>query len=290
MAPAFLVDDGLLSSGSWEYLLRMNSFSQRKGFKPVAEVIQIDSMNSELRNSLWNALDVEIWSQDQAPNHVLIDLFSKALWFDFFKKPIDSRPDSAALILAEIREHFFACEWFEVYDFLEFVFGFYPEDELQAEFLNSILDRELSGYRLVSGHLTDITNAQELEMLDTALTDTQFAGVDTHLQQALALYAKRDEPDYRNSIKESISAVESMAKIVSEKPKATLNDALKAIEKHGLLHKSLKEGFIKLYGYTSDADGIRHAIMEKSELTSADARYFLLSCTSFVNYLKAQIA
>ena len=268
----------------------MNRFSQRKNFKPVREVIQIDSMNSELRNSLWNALDVELWSQDQSPDHVLIDLFSKALWFDFFKKPIDSRPQSANLILTEIREHFFACEWFEVYDFLEFVVGFYQEDELQAEFLNFILERELSGYRFVSGHLTDITNAQELEMLETALTDSQFAGVDTHLQQALDLYAKRKNPDYRNSIKESISAVESMAKIVSEKPKATLGDALNAIEKHGLLHKSLKEGFIKLYGYTSDADGIRHAIMGKSKLTSADARYFLLSCTSFVNYLKAQIA
>ena len=43
----------------WEDLLRMKRFSQRKGFKPVTEVIQIDSMNSELRNSLWNTLDVE---------------------------------------------------------------------------------------------------------------------------------------------------------------------------------------------------------------------------------------
>ena len=91
------------------------------------------------------------------------------------------------------------------------------------------------------------------------LRTPSFAGVDAHLQQALDLYAKRKNPDYRNSIKESISAVESMAKIVSKKPRATLSDALKAIEKNGLLHKSLKDGFLKLYGYTSDADGIRHA-------------------------------
>ena len=81
-----------------------------------------------------------------------------------------------------------------------------------------------------------------------------------------------------------------MARIVSEKPKATLSDALKAIEKNGLLHEALKDGFIKLYGYTSDADGIRHAMLDEPTLTAADARYFLLSCTSFVNYLKAQIA
>ena len=126
-------------------------------------------------------------------------------------------------------------------------------------------------------------------MLETALTDSQFVGVDAHLQQALALYAQRDDPDYRNSIKESISAVESMAKIISGNPKAELSDALKEMEKKKLLHAALKEGFIKLYGYTSDADGIRHSMMDKPNLDAADARYFLLSCTSFINYLKAQI-
>ena len=64
---------------------------------------------------------------------------------------------------------------------------------------------------------------------------------------------------------------------------------LKEMEKKKLLHAALKEGFIKLYGYTSDADGIRHSMMDKPNLDAADARYFLLSCTSFINYLKAQI-
>ena len=177
-----------------------------------------------------------------------------------------------------------------MYDFLEFVVWYYkfPRPRL-AKFINKMLERELSGYRFVSGRLTDITSSQELEMLETALAESRFAGVDTHLQQALDLYAKRDNPDYRNSIKESISAVEQMAKIVSGKPKATLSEALKEVEKKGSLHKALKDGFIKLYGYTSAAGGIRHAIMDEPKLTAADARYFLLSCTSFINYLKAQI-
>ena len=198
-------------------------------------------------------------------------------------------PDNAIVILAEIREHFFACEWFEVYDFLEFVVGYFKSNSRLDEPLNLMLERELSGYRFVSGRITDITNTQEIEMLETALADSRFAGVDAHLQRALDLYAKRENPDYRNSIKESISAVECMARIVSGNPKAMLTDALKAIEKRGLLHKALKDGFIKLYGYTNDAGGIRHAMLEEPKLTAADARYFLLSCTSFVNYLKAQI-
>ena len=215
---------------------------------------------------------------------------SKTLWFSYFKKPIDSRPDGNHKTLAAIRKYFFECEWFEAYDFLEFVITYYERTKPRlSEFMNGILERELSAFRFVSGHLTDITNAQELAMLDDALRDSKFAGVTAHLQRGLELYADREKPDYRNSIKESISAVESMARIVSENPKATLGDALKTIEKRGSLHHALKDGFIKLYGYTSDEGGIRHAMLDEPNLTSSDARYFLLSCTSFVNYLKAQL-
>lgn len=272
----------------------MKTFSQRKGLKPVSEIIQTESMNLELRNSLWNALDVGIWSAERflyvqhgAPD---IDPFCKSLWFNYFKKPIDSIPQHATKKLAVIRDHFFNSEWFEVYDFLEFVVGYYSRAKPRlGEYLNGFLERELSAYRLISGHITDITNAQELEMLELALRDSRFAGVTAHLQRALELYTDRESPDHRNSIKESISAVESIARIVSENPKATLSDALKVIEKRGLLHQALKEGFMKLYGYTSDEGGIRHAMLDEPTLSAADARYFLLSCTSFVNYLKAQL-
>lgn len=272
----------------------MKTFSQRKGFKPVSEVIQIDSMNEALRNSLWNALDVLLWStpafvhRQYGDPHIMS--LSKLLWLHYFKKPIDSRPIRSWEILSEIRSYFFSCGWYEVYDFLEFIVATYKDSKQNlAGIFNGVLERELSGYRFVSGHLVDITNQQELEMLDQALRDTRFAGVSAHLQRAMELYADRNLPDYRNSIKESISAVESMARVVSESPKATLGDALKVIEKTRRLHSALKEGFLKLYGYTSDEQGIRHAMLDEPNLTAPDARFFLLSCTSFVNYLKAQL-
>jgi hypothetical protein len=273
----------------------MKTFSQRKGLKPVSEAIQTESMNTELRNSLWNALDVALWSTEdylyRQYGKPYIDSFSKTLWFHYFKKPIDSRPARGARILEAIRDYFFQCRWFEVYDFLEFVVAHYSRTKPKLpEYLNQFLERELSGFRFVSGHLTDITTTEEMEMLENALADTRFGGVTAHLLRALELYANRENPDYRNSIKESISAVESMARIVADDLKASLADALKAIEKRGSLHPALKEGFVKLYGYTSDEGGIRHAMLDEPNLTGADARYFLLSCTSFVNYLKAQIA
>jgi len=72
-------------------------------------------------------------------------------------------------------------------------------------------------------------------MLEEALRDSRFAGVSSHLERALELYADRQKPYYRNSIKESISAVESMARLVADNLKATLGDALKEIERKGAL-------------------------------------------------------
>jgi len=34
-----------------------------------------------------------------------------------------------------------------------------------------------------------------------------------------------------------------------------------------------------------DEDGIRHAMLEESTLTLADAKYFLVSCSAFITYL-----
>lgn len=272
----------------------MKSFSQRKGLKVTPDVVQIDGMTDELRRSLWNALDIALWSTSDflygryRPPEMAV--FARALWFGYFKEPMDTIPDNASEALAHIRRYFFDSKWFEVYDLLEFIVSHYEQARPRLQYeLNRVLERELAGYRFVGSNLTDITSREELEMLEHALTDTRFSGVAAHLQRALELYADRDNPDYRNSIKESISAVEAMARVVSGNQKATLADALKSLEKRSALHPALKDGFLKLYGYTSDEGGIRHAMLDEPTLGAADARYFLLSCTSFSNYLKSQL-
>jgi uncharacterized protein with PIN domain len=279
----------------------MKSFSERKGITPPRQTIQTDEMSEDLRNSLWNALHIALWESEgfmhsRHGSLPEISKFSAHLWYRYFKKPIDERPDyrhsdRSERILKIIRDHFFSAKWHEVYDFLEFVVdAFIREKPRLAEFINGVLTREMSAYRFIDGKLVDIVNEQERVMLEEALADTRFVGVSAHLERALALLADRQKPDYRNSIKESISAVEAMARLVSANEKATLAEALKVLEKGGKLHAALKDGFSKLYGYTNDEHGIRHAMLDEPTLTQNDAKYFLLSCTSFVNYLKSALA
>ncbi|MGI8787752.1 MAG: AbiJ-NTD4 domain-containing protein [Pyrinomonadaceae bacterium] len=262
-------------------------FSERKGYKEVSKIIQIDSISSNLRNLIWNALHVYIWDEGTLESNYRP--FFTQLRHHYFKQRIDNISYyQYHNFLHDVREYFFKAEWYEVYDFLEEILYHFKNDELN-QLINNILEQELSAYRFVSGIFTDITNTQEIEMLKDALTDVDFPNVKAHLQRALELLSDRKSPDYRNSIKESISAVESIAREIANNPKATLGEALKEIEKKGDFHKALKEGFLKLYGYTSDANGIRHAMMDEPNLTANDAKFFLLVCTSFINYLKTKM-
>ena len=40
-----------------------------------------------------------------------------------------------------------------------------------------------------------------------------------------------------------------------------------------------------LYGYTSDAEGIRHALSDVPTLDAADAKFMLVTCAAFMTYL-----
>jgi AbiJ N-terminal domain 4 len=129
----------------------MKTFSQRKGLRAVSEIVQVGGMNDDLRNGLWNVLDLVIWSADNfmwgqyGPGD--IQKFSHSLWFHHFKKPVDTRPDDPRQILTIVRERFFKSAWNEVYDLLEFIVQDQRKQRPRlAEFLNVILERELAGY------------------------------------------------------------------------------------------------------------------------------------------------
>ena len=272
-------------------------FSEKYGFTPVRSVLQTGSMDDGLRNRLWNLICVTYFATiskywTYLSNYQDAEATFRAIWHSHFKKTTDSISQSYEDALQELRELYFKLKWFEVYDFIQFLVDFDPQTNF-IENANGILKEELSGYQFVSDQIVEITSEEEVAEIEQALSvSDSLKPVREHLKQALTLLANKTNPDYRNSIKESILSVESMSKIIAKLPKTTLGPALAALEKNIALHPSLKEGFQKLYGYTSDAQGIRHALLEEPNLDIEDAKFMLVSCSAFVNYLvvKAQKA
>ncbi len=84
--------------------------------------------------------------------------------------------------------------------------------------------------------------------------------------------------------------MEAICNRILSSSKATLGQALSELDEQKLVtvHPALREAFKKLYGYTSDAGGIRHALLDESNLDFEDAKFMLVSCSAFVNYLRAK--
>ena len=278
--------------------MRKMKFSERNKLKDFSKIIQVDSMDEELRISLWNALDLLMFHSERIdeglPNEARYNLF-RYLWSNYFKKTYDSLPRRTWGAYCEIKKIYFSCQWYEVYDFIEEILKYQDGNldsslsvEVIEKFLNSKLEEENSAYRFIDGIACEITNKQEIAEVEKALNDDDFPFVKEHLTRALELLSDKQKPDYRNSIKESISAVENIACLLAKKEKTTLGIALSELEKKGKLHNCLKKGFSSIYDYTSDDSGIRHALMDEPTLNKFDAYLFFLLCTSFTNYLKTK--
>jgi len=271
------------------------SFSQRMGLSPEIKVAQIDSLDLALKNGLWNVLVADCFvgfsPRDRAYSDRLkgsnFHAFADKLYDDFYKAAIDTVPTSWSSFKKVIRDSYFNMEWHRVYSFVEFIVAMDHRGSGSAltKGFNRVLERENSAYRFVAGFVTPVTSTDEIKEVENAITaSNEYAGVRTHLLTALGLLSDRQKPDYRNSIKESISAIESLSRQLVGLPSATFDGTLKVLEKSHKLHPALKKAFSALYGYTSDSDGIRHALMENSELTKADAQFMLICCSAFVNF------
>ncbi len=283
----------------------MSLFSQRKGIRPLIKPIQRESIDDDLKNRLWSALQLSLWDH-WSPNERFmgfqpeggrkVEHVVRLCWLNYFKLPLDTLPEFDSNYQKSsyriIREHFFTGEWWQTYDLLEFLIQYSPEDwkDRLIAIANTFLQLESAAYRVVGGQIVEIADGTEIEAIETAL-DHGVKSSRCHLSRALELLADRKQPDYRNSIKESISAVEAICQILSGKSKATLGDGIKVLKAQSQIHPAFEQAFLKLYGYTSDEGGIRHALTEDSTTPScADAKFMLVSCASFTNFLLTKAA
>ena len=283
----------------------MNRFSERYGYRRPKSILQIDEMDYDLRISIYN----ELYSWlDPAESEALCEEIWTCVWhlpkdgFSNFVKDI---------FYKELKHRICEGEWFEVYDLVEFIAEDIrdcdSEDQLLNEIsrmecgypfyclefpgftrrINEVLEREASGYRLVDTAVVPITDEVELACIDDALgMEDRFAGARVHLEKALDHFRKSPEPDYANTVKEAVSAVESAAQVVIGSEKDTLGKALRQLKDRILIHPSLADGWVKLYGYASDEGGIRHASSDGNiKVDFALAKYMLVTCSAFVNYL-----
>lgn len=263
-------------------------FSEREGFVKIRDEIQIESMDEGIRNSFWNIL-LHVYKKYPT---LFIEIFTK-MWINLFKEPIDAISTNSSKRLTILRQYFFTADWYIVYDIIEF-FAINIRYSFQSTFIddcNYVLNRELSGWRFIGTYISRITEEQEIVEIEEALAlEKPFKPVSNHVNEALKLFSDKGSSNYANVIKESISAVEAMCKIIMKDKNARLGQVLKILQDKINLRSALSKAYDNIFGYTSDADGIRYALLEGSNLDFEDAKFMLVSCSAFVNYLKVKMS
>ena len=263
-------------------------FSERNGITPSKAIIY-NSISRSCKNRVINLINMMFQNYLDAKE-------IKALYInilDEFGIKIDTYIISNTAeflyeyLIDEFNELWEKVSWNQCFDVLEIMLQEeYYDIDFKCE-INEIFEEEKMGYRIIDDQIVDITNESEIEEIEEAI-DSNFNTVNDHIQKSLELYSDRKNPDYKNSIKESITAVESMCCIICGE-NVELGKALGRLENNGIyIHGAMKNGFQSLYGYTSDESGIRHGGIEDKEVTEEDAKFMLITCSAFVNYLKVK--
>lgn len=92
-------------------------------------------------------------------------------------------------------------------------------------------------------------------------------------------------PDYENSMKESISSVESCLMVLLDEPNGTLGKIIKRAD----LDPDIERLISQAYGYTSNRAFVRHGGTTPSTLTKAEAEFFLEFSASCIVYVTAKL-
>jgi len=266
----------------------LRKFSQRIGARRPPRS-GLEEASPELRTALWNVLHKPAFPEEQEHRERAL-AHARAMW-----NHLGWRTDEVPLLPHQMREslagEWFSCRWPEFFDLIEFTArtlatSVAPVRQQWFEMLNRVLESRGCAYRFVAEQLVPLTNTTEAtEVLRGA--ESAIPDVGAHIREAAQLLPPNSGANPRNSIRESIAAVEAALRHLNGNPSASLTEGLAAFEdKHGPFHPALRQGLAMLYSYTADERGLRHALIEDTTaVTGDDARFMLVTCSAFTNYL-----
>ena len=267
------------------------TFSQAQGYEAVPGPLRLEELPREARTRIWNVF----YRKLDATRHYgslgrpWLGLMS-AVHASYYNRALDEwRPsftDNVHLLRSSIENRPFN----QVFDLIQFVLRL---PQCPREFVSEMVQEfELSklAYRIDYGPpptiiptVTEVEGNTIIESMEE-LRQAGLAGSASHLLKASECI---NQSDWAGSIRESIHAVESVARQLDPQAATTLGPALTSLEKRNQLHPALKEAFSKLYGYTSDEQGVRHALLDQPNASvNMDETLFMLSaCAAFASYL-----
>lgn len=198
-------------------------------------------------------------------------------------------------------------EWYQFFDLVETVGHLLGDaeakydDDFESDLLekyrlrayrqavNELFSEHRVEWRLNAGSLLEAALPKDLEerVANTEVEDLKdFQPARQHYAKARR-YILSPSKDPENSIKESVSAVESVCRTIYPRA-STLGAALKEMRTDELISPMLSTVFEKFYAYANAAPAVRHGSREPSSVLEIDAELALHISAAFIRAIIAQ--
>ena len=276
------------------------SFSQRYGYEPLPEPMKLEELSTNLRQEIWIEVREFLLERRDATSLIMgpchfteqARRFIERVVGRYTKRPGDTISAGYDEVLTNFKRIILNHKFNQIIDLIELMVN---DRDITEDFVKRMsnsfeqcaaaywLDESQQPYRFIPRSSKEQGEATQ-QAIET-IRENDLGGAAAHLRQATEHINARH---YGDSITDSIHAVESVARVIDPKASKALAPALDSIEKAGLLkHAALKAAFKKLYGYTSDEQGIRHPLLDQdSPNVGLDEAMFMFgACASFAAYL-----
>ena len=161
---------------------------------------------------------------------------------------------------------------------------------IAAELQRLFLEEDLA-YEFADGVVRRRGRKHTVELLaksQVVLGDPQLLSARKHFDKALQFFRHPSSPDYENSVKEAVCAVEAAGKILFPMAKAsTLGDLIRWLgsAKEVSVPKAICQTLTGVYAFRSGGDGVVHGGASGGKATLEVAEYMLGVCASQIIYL-----
>ncbi len=300
------------------------SFSQAQGYEEMPGVLKLEELPENARTRIWNVFYSSIeqhrepvvdlgsclgytiggtWEVVLRDKHIYHDNRSLDEWKNQIQtptqqmsytlrgeEPLDELNSGFKHITGELKRSLETLPFHKVFDMIQYILR---HPQCPSEVITSI-KQEFADSRLAYTIDTETqptimpaVTEEEGNAIVCSLHTLRQGGLDASVTHLRAASECINQSDWAGSVRESIHAVESVARQLDPDGAGTLEPALASIERHGRLHPALKVAFSNLYGYTSDEQGIRHALLDRdaADVGIDEAVFMLGACASFASYL-----
>lgn len=293
-------------------------FSRRYGYTPLPEPMRLEFLSDDLRRDLWKATDGILNALVCAPGW---QAGPTVPWFPsdggakraierilmrYERIPHDEVPEHLPEVRSRIKKLILKATHNIVFDAIEDFLNLKLNDELErranersrcchryrAEVAACLEERAAAYYLPMKGPARIIPRSCKAqgEAAQKAIESLQEGGMTAAASHLRAAARHINAGQFSDSVTDSIHAVESVARTIDPKTSRTLSAALNSLKKSGVMkHPCLMGGIEKLYNYTCDEEGIRHAMIEKNapDVDMDDAVFMFGACASGAAYLAA---